>query len=56
MRNKVGMVFGTRGMMDQAVQQFLEAVRIDPTFAEARDNLKRGTQALNEKPPSAPRP
>ena len=56
LRNKVGVVFATRGMMDQAVQQFLEVVRIDPTFAEARDNLKRGTQALNEKPPSAPRP
>ncbi len=56
LRSKIGVVFATRGMMDQAVVQFREAVRIDPEFAEAVGNLNRATQALKEKPRPDPRP
>jgi tetratricopeptide (TPR) repeat protein len=48
-RNDLGMVVLARqGNMTAAMAQFEEALRTNPQFDEARDNLKRAQAALNQ--------
>ena len=46
-RTDIGNVFAQRGMISQAIIQYEEALRLDPQFRPAQDNLRlaKGSQS-----------
>jgi tetratricopeptide (TPR) repeat protein len=48
--NNLGSVYANRGEMQRAIQAFQTAVRVDPSFQPARQNLERALAGAGNRP------
>ena len=44
--NNLGIILAKQGRLDEAVSQFVEALRIDPDFTKAKRNLQKAQMQM----------
>jgi len=49
-RNNLGIALGMSGRLDEAINQFREALRVKPDFADARRNLEMALASRRRSP------
>ncbi|WP_347269544.1 tetratricopeptide repeat protein [Trichocoleus sp. FACHB-90] len=46
--NNLGLAFHQQGKWKEAIEEFKQAVQLDPNYVEAEDNLKKAQQQLKK--------
>ena len=47
--NNLGIALGSQGKLDEAIEQFQQALRIQPGFADAERNLSTARQSRRQR-------
>jgi len=46
--NNLGVLLERRGRLDEAIRHYSEALRLDPDYAKARNNLERALSLMDK--------